>query len=217
MIELYTSEGCSSCPPADRWISTLRQDERLWQDLVPIAFHVDYWNYLGWEDRFASPAYAARQRDYRRVGGASAVYTPGMFASGREWRGWRQRSASIPTFTTSPGVLAFRLQGDSFAASFAAEESGPEHLELYVAILGFDLETSVRAGENRGELLRHDFVVLGMQRYSGVMAWSGALPNAPLAGEAGKLALVAWVGEAGKPAPLQAVGGWLPVEGFSAR
>ena len=52
LIELYTSEGCSSCPPADRWLSRLKDDPRLWKQIVPLAFHVDYWNYLGWRDRF---------------------------------------------------------------------------------------------------------------------------------------------------------------------
>ncbi len=55
LLELYTSEGCSSCPPADRWLSGLRQDPRLWRQLVPVAFHVDYWDGIGWPDRFASP------------------------------------------------------------------------------------------------------------------------------------------------------------------
>ena len=61
LLELYTSEGCSSCPPADRWLSKLKGEPKLWRNIIPLAFHVDYWDYIGWEDRFASPAYTARQ------------------------------------------------------------------------------------------------------------------------------------------------------------
>jgi hypothetical protein len=68
LIELYTSEGCSSCPPADRWLSALTQDARLWQGMVPVAFHVDYWDDIGWKDRFASPNHGLRQRHYALTG-----------------------------------------------------------------------------------------------------------------------------------------------------
>ena len=83
VLELYTSEGCSSCPPADRWLSGLKQDDRLWREIIPIAFHVDYWNYIGWQDRFSSPVYSERQRHYARNKGLSTVYTPGFLLNGR--------------------------------------------------------------------------------------------------------------------------------------
>ena len=86
LIELYTSEGCSSCPPADRWLSKLRNERQLWRDYVPIAFHVDYWDYIGWRDRFAHTEYSNRQRQYQREGGTGVVYTPGFFNNGEEWR-----------------------------------------------------------------------------------------------------------------------------------
>ena len=88
LLELYTSEGCSSCPPADRWVSKLRDDPRLWHEVVPVAFHVDYWDYIGWPDRFASPAFGARQREYARTRHVSTVYTPGLVLAGEEWRSW---------------------------------------------------------------------------------------------------------------------------------
>src|SRR5437867_10582189 len=64
LLELYTSEGCSSCPPAEAWLSKLKDAPGLWRDFVPIAFHVDYWDSLGWKDPFAIKAYSERQRDY---------------------------------------------------------------------------------------------------------------------------------------------------------
>ena len=64
LVELYTSEGCSSCPPADRWLSGLRRNRGLWQQVVPLAFHVDYWDNLGWRDQFADASWSERQRQY---------------------------------------------------------------------------------------------------------------------------------------------------------
>ena len=88
LIELYTSEGCSSCPPADRWVSSLQNEPGLWRDFIPVAFHVDYWDYIGWPDRFASPAFTARQYVYAQQQSMRTVYTPGFFNNGKEWR-WR--------------------------------------------------------------------------------------------------------------------------------
>ena len=88
LVELFTSEGCSSCPLADRWLSTLERDNRLWKSVFPIAFHVDYWDYIGWPDRFAVPRHSHRQREHRGLGNVYSVYTPGFVVAGREWRGW---------------------------------------------------------------------------------------------------------------------------------
>ena len=86
LIELYTSEGCSSCPPADQWLSRLKVHPQLWHQLVPIAFHVDYWDYIGWQDRFARPEFSERQRLYARQNNLSTVYTPALVLNGTEWR-----------------------------------------------------------------------------------------------------------------------------------
>jgi hypothetical protein len=80
LLELYTSEGCSSCPPADRFVNGLKSDRRLWREVVPVAFHVDYWDYIGWQDRFASPQYSERQRSYARSG-----YVKGVYTTRRDW------------------------------------------------------------------------------------------------------------------------------------
>ena len=66
LLELYTSEGCSSCPPADEWLSQLKENPGVWSQFIPIALHVDYWDYIGWKDRYASPSHAQRQRQYAR-------------------------------------------------------------------------------------------------------------------------------------------------------
>jgi len=210
LLELYTSEGCSSCPPADRWYSTLLDHPRLWQSVVPIAFHVDYWDYLGWPDRFSNSSYSQRQRTYKSQGSAKAVYTPGVFAAGREWRRWRNAALKVPATGESAGVLGMNVSKASFTAAFAPGEVHDQRLQLHVAVLGFGLETPVRSGENRGELLRHDFVVLGHEIYASDNGkWSGKLPEPTLAGEARRLAVVAWVSPVDRQEPLQALGGWL--------
>ena len=91
LLELYTSQGCSSCPPAERWLNEYVDDEELWTNIVPAAFHVDYWAYIGWKDTYATPENGERQRGYARAGKARTVYTPGLFSNGREWRGWTLR------------------------------------------------------------------------------------------------------------------------------
>jgi hypothetical protein len=77
LLELFTSEGCSSCPPAEEWLTKLKQNPGLWRDFVPVAFHVDYWDHLGWRDRFAAKEWTARQQMYATRWKAESVYTPG--------------------------------------------------------------------------------------------------------------------------------------------
>ncbi len=212
LLELYTSEGCSSCPRADRWLSGLKDDPRLWRELVPVAFHVNYWDYLGWKDRFARPQYSERQRRYARQGYAGGVYTPGFFVNGEEWRGWFSRP-SLDTSTEQPtvGVLTVTVDADQFTATFKPESDIPA-LQLHIAVLGFNLQSDVRRGENAGTKLRHDFVALGYDHIpltatDGQFQTRSSLPATNIHG--GRQAIVAWVTAADKLRPLQSVGGWL--------
>jgi len=212
LLELYTSEGCSSCPPADRWISKLRDDPRLWREVVPVAFHVDYWDYIGWRDRFASPLYGARQRDYARSGHVRTVYTPGFVLAGKEWRSWFVR----PNLKVSEGVnigkLSLSVDGQQAKIAFTPSVSGSGELEVHVAMLGFGLQTEVRSGENSGRTLEHDFVVLGyrsltMTHRNSTYAAAFSLPELEVPSE--RKAVAAWVSLPGDPRPVQVVGGWL--------
>src|SRR5436190_16245269 len=101
LIELFTSQGCSSCPPAEAWMSSLKNEARLWQDFVPIAFHVDYWDHLGWRDPFASKSWTDRQTDYSVHWKSESVYTPAFVLDGAVWR----NNAVPPASTESTGVL----------------------------------------------------------------------------------------------------------------
>src|SRR5215470_18364762 len=104
LIELFTSEGCSSCPPAEKWLSGLKSNQDLWKKIVPVAFHVDYWDRLGWRDRFAKPEFTSRQQHYAAAWGGDAVYTPGFVVNGKEWRAWFGGNAP-PASSTKVGVL----------------------------------------------------------------------------------------------------------------
>lgn len=156
LVELYTSEGCSSCPPADRWVGRLVDDEGLWTDFVPVAFHVTYWNYLGWRDAYSDPAFDLRQRRTARRAG-SGVYTPGVFRNGDEWRTWRRGAGPAAGDAPAPCRIEATIEGKDVHVSFTARpdvQLGPT-LIAHVAWLS-GASTDVRRGENRGRLLRHE-------------------------------------------------------------
>ena len=211
LLELYTSEGCSSCPPADRWLSQLKDDPRLWRHVVPIAFHVDYWDYIGWPDRFASPVFSNRQRGYAAQRLVSTVYTPGLILNGEEWRSWFRKPSLELRQGPQVGILTINVNQKQVMASFAASTQPSEQLEIHLAILGFDLSTAVKAGENRGRELTHDFVVLGYDSHdltleNGRYVADFELPKARF--EVPRKGLAAWVSKRNDPRPLQAVGSW---------
>ena len=212
LVELFTSEGCSSCPPAERLNRTEARSD-LWSRVVPVAFHVDYWDYIGWPDRFASRAHSDRQQTYRDAGHTRGVYTPGFVVGGREWRGWfRDPSLELPA-AVDVGSISVDVRSGRFEARFEPVVEVPERIELHVARLGFDFVTEVRAGENHGRTLEHGFVVLGWSRHrmsggdGGVYEATGALPAA--SNPSPREALAVWVSVPGDPFPIQAAGDWL--------
>ena len=199
VVELYTSEGCSSCPPADRWLSTLKGRS----DVIALAFHVNYWDRLGWPDRFATPALTERQHQQAQSSGSSYVYTPQVVQNGRDLRNW---SGSSPTrLPASTVALALKRDGNTVTASIG---SGSERLAGYWAVLEDGHSSRVKAGENAGETLKHDHVVT---LYKPVEAWAAraatktlslAVPAAS-AGSARRVVFV--VTDAASQRPLQAL------------
>jgi len=209
VVELYTSEGCSSCPPADAYLNSFAARPDLWTDFVPLAFHVDYWDYLGWRDRFAAPANDARQRRYVALGRMSAVYTPAFVVNGRGWRPARRDAAPASDQAAAPR-LRVQLAGPRVEVRLSHGAAGPRPLEFHLAVLGMGLHSHIRAGENRGRDATHDFVVLAhTQHAGGGHRWSTSLPAVP-AVAARRYALAAWVSRPGDPTPLQATGGYIP-------
>ena len=208
LIELYTSEGCSSCPPAEAWLSKLKDHPGLWRDFVPVAFHVDYWDYLGWRDPFASKAWTARQYQYSAGWRNNSVYTPGFVLDGREWRDREVPGVSSET----RGVLkvaTFDL--NKVKATFQPTGVAGKNFEVHVAKLGFGLGTNVKAGENSGRKLLHDFVVLSLNDAPVSSGETEVALNAKVPAQAAnaRLAIAAWITETGRTEPIQAVGGWL--------
>lgn len=155
LLELFTSEGCSSCPPAEAWLGRLKDSPRLWQDFAPIAFHVDYWDRLGWRDPYAAKAWTERQYRYSAAWKNGSVYTPGFVLDGREWR----NAAAPPVSSDAPGVLRISVaNGDTATARFEPTgKAAAPPLEVHVAQLGFGLVTNVKAGENSGRKLQRLF------------------------------------------------------------
>lgn len=212
VLELYTSEGCSSCPPADRWFSKLKGDERLWRELIPIAFHVDYWNDIGWRDRFSSHVFSERQRRYARHQGLSTVYTPGFLLDGREWRSFfGLRKLTLDT-DSGAGNLLVRLDQQIVQVSYQPVGRGHIRPVLNIAVLGFDLVTRVEAGENHGQQLHHDFAVLGHKTVPMSAAeegYTGTTQLPPVTIHAPQSGIAVWINNEGDLMPVQATGGWL--------
>src|SRR5436190_1314666 len=206
----FTSEGCSSCPPAEASLGRLVNDPRLWHEFVPVAFHVDYWDRLGWKDPFASAEWTKRQRLYAANWNAETVYTPAFVLNGREWQ-----NASVPVINDggTSGVLKATVRSDnSVLVNFEPAKGEVRDFDLYLARLGFGISINVRAGENNGRSLRHDFVVLSLDHQKLVSSpHEFRLPSsAPEnASRPNRTALAAWITRAGDIAPLQATGGWL--------
>lgn len=208
LIELYTSQGCSSCPPAERWLGSLQKDHRLWKTLIPVAFHVDYWDYIGWKDHLAKSAFSQRQRQYRREHSISSVYTPGFIVNGKEWRRWLGLS-KLPVSESVAGILTVSLNGDEIQASYKPNRPVEGSLRLNLAIIGVGISTKVTRGENAGKVLPQDFSVLALkQQDSNDGQWHMTLPDYDPVNSS-QLAIAAWVSPSDTLAPLQAVGGWL--------
>jgi hypothetical protein len=207
LLELFTSQGCNSCPPAERWLGDLRDDPRLWRELVPVAFHVDYWDGLGWRDQFARAEFSQRQRNYHREGLVRGVYTPGFVFDGHEWRGWFGRGA-LPAVESPRGRLQVSLDDNEIRAEFDGNADS-SRLKLHIAVLGVGIESAIGAGENRGRKLSQDFSVLGYREsLASDDRWRVGLP-VYAAPDGARLALAAWVSRADSQLPLQATGGWL--------
>ncbi len=208
LVELFTSEGCSSCPPAEKWMNSLKDDSRLWKQFVPVAFHVDYWDYIGWKDPFANSANGIRHRKYQQQGNIRTVYTPGIIIDGEEWRNWHYKR-HVPLSDKTVGKLDVVVRGNNVSAEFTPEDERVTEWELNVALLGFNLSSFVRAGENSGRKLEHQFVVLSHQRkISDKRSWQVKLP-AINTDSVMRTGLAVWVNKKGQQAPVQATGGWL--------
>ncbi|MFW5440157.1 MAG: DUF1223 domain-containing protein [Methylophilaceae bacterium] len=166
LLELYTSEGCSSCPPADKWLSKIKHGP---DEVSPLAFHVDYWDYIGWKDKFSTAEYSNRQRKTAAFGGAGFVYTPQFVFNGRDFKGWdnsrlegaidrQQKLASranlqLNAINEVDGSITLKANAE------AVNVGDIKNADVFVALYQNGLVTKVKAGENVGRELKHDYVV----------------------------------------------------------
>jgi len=170
LVELYTSEGCDSCPPADRWLSSLGASGYAPDRVVPIALHVDYWDYIGWKDPYAKQAFTARQRKMASLARAAFVYTPQVLLQGRDYRNWRAGDfeREVAKINAQPAKARISLLLDLGRPGALAVEAAAQlenavpwaDMALYLGAYENKLVSEVKAGENRGKTLPHDYVVL---------------------------------------------------------
>ena len=167
VVELYTSEGCNSCPPADKWLSRMTADP----DVVALAFHVDYWDRLGWKDRFASPTYTQRQAQQQSSNGARFSYTPQVVVNGQDRTDWSGIAAPLAARANAaaPVELTLARDGERVTATIAPTAGAPKRLAAYWAVTEQNHVSAVKAGENEGVTLKHDYVV---REYRQVGAWT---------------------------------------------
>ena len=153
VVELYTSEGCNSCPPADKWLSSIKDQP----GVVSLAFHVDYWDRLGWKDRFADPAYTQRQNEVSARGGAKFIYTPQIVVDGADYRNW----PGLPRGASRPATVQLTLtqDGPAYVAQLVRGPGAPVRLAAFWVVTEDGHVSNVKAGENSGVTLRHDAVV----------------------------------------------------------
>jgi hypothetical protein len=174
VLELFTSQGCSSCPPADSLLSKLGRDGKLKGRIVPLAFHVDYWNNIGWTDPFSSADWTARQSSYSHQFGLTDVYTPQIVVNGRaqlvgsdEPGIWREISAAS-TGKAGRVTLAVDTDGTNRLTADVSAET-PDALEAHtleavVVLYESGVSTFVKRGENTGRRLENDFIVRRLDR-----------------------------------------------------
>ncbi|MDR3456274.1 MAG: DUF1223 domain-containing protein [Verrucomicrobiae bacterium] len=214
LLELYTSEGCSSCPLAEAWLSGLKDSPRLWKDFAPVAFHVDYWNYLGWKDAWSDAEFSERQRSYAQIWHSGNIYTPELVLNGKEWHNWFAGRNGPQSDGDKVGVLSV-VSSDTklWRVSFNPVKDSSARYEIHAALLAGGIVSNVNAGENSGRQLQHDFAVvnlvrIGMTTTNGV-ASGRFIINAPKSNVGTARALVAWVTLGDELQPVQATGGWL--------
>ena len=169
VLELYTSEGCDSCPPADQWVSALPARKFGGDRVIPLAFHVDYWNQLGWNDPFSQAAFSARQHRHSNRRGVAFVVTPQLLLNGQEYRrgaGYEDLASRLASINQSAPRAEIRLKLNRSASILVSTvdvkvpaDAAQRRAQVFVALYEMNLVTAVAAGENKGKTLRHDFVV----------------------------------------------------------
>lgn len=165
LIELYTSQGCSSCPPAEKWLGELEQRGIKGDQAVPLALHVDYWDYIGWKDQFAQKYFTARQYQYRKTNHSASVYTPQIMFNGNDVRGVGLENG-LNDLKSKQAAVSFNVRADTInnnrlkvAIDFDRIDPVAKNSRLVVVLAENNLVGHIDAGENEGRMLKHNHVV----------------------------------------------------------
>ena len=186
----------------------LRQHAGLWREFVPVAWHVNYWDRLGWPDKFADQTYTERQYAYAEHWQARSVYTPGLVRGGDEWRIKDGRMTAAGS--SVGGELEVEVLGDRLVVSYTGLARVTDELQVNVVRLGGGIASNVRSGENKGRKLQHEFLVLGWGQEPLLPGPTEIdLPPADPDVNPTREAIAVWISRVGDPTPLQATGGWL--------
>ena len=213
LVELFSSESCSSCPPADEWVSGLKDRSGLFTRFVPVVFHVDYWNHPDCKDEFSSNDMTRRQQRLAQTWSQPAVYTPGFIVDGKEWRGWRESTLPREERPSSIELKVFKETDGNYSVQAEGLRSGTSY-SIRIAKLGLGIVSKIASGENSGKTLTHDFVVLDWKTKAvsdgkDSKVRFDAFATLDKKKTASKFAVVAWIEKTNSPAPLQAAGALL--------
>ena len=160
LLELYTSQSCSSCPPAENWLNQFYKSNFLWKKVVPVAYHVTYWNHLSWEDQFSKEEFSAKQRKYSSITG-SGVYTPQFVLAGKDYRNWRHKSLrdTINSNEEVGNLKAIISEKGKVKIEFTPNAKlNIEYLVCNMAFIINNQTTKVKSGENAGETISQNFI-----------------------------------------------------------
>ena len=174
VVELYTSQGCSSCPPADAFLHELAKQD----NVIALALHVDYWDYIGWKDQFADPKHTERQKSYARVAGARTIYTPQMVIGGVDHViGTRpeQVAAKLTEHMMKEEPLSIEATRDGNQATINLSEVSGAQGAMVVQLVTYTPESvvDIKRGENAGRTLTYTNVVTS---WTAIEAWNGKEP-----------------------------------------
>ena len=172
VIELFTSEGCSSCPPADELVAKIQKESKD-KPVYILAYHVDYWNHLGWKDQFSSANFSKRQSEYAKYLHLQSVYTPQIVVNGRtEFVGSEESTLRNAIKTSlqkaSPAQLSLAVSAVEQGKARIKYNAGgaDKNTLLQIAVLQKNAQTKVERGENRGRMLSHVQIVRKLQKVS---------------------------------------------------
>ena len=214
LLELYTAEACPSCPPAEDWVNALKDRDSLWDEYIPVVFHVDYWNRKNWTDPFARSGFSTRQILHSANWKEKGLHTPCVLLNGIRWMKWRSMSTVPRASPKTVGILTVEEAGRGrFRARFTPTQKSRTKYKLSVSRLGFGVKSRIGGGAAKGKQRIHQFIALDCQQVS-LEEKSGALTaefsmTTSMDPRVSRYGMAVWVTQDADMVPIQATGGYL--------